>query len=139
MNIASKGISTIVGTIVLGLAAAGSILVLTAYQPDEDVYYLSIQSTRHKKNLKPKTACQVDKVCAGPTVAAEDPEGERVTYKFYDAKTNQLVSDPITANSGKPVTPKFNFTKPGQQQLYMVVEDGSGHTSANYPIIVPVQ
>ena len=72
--------------------------------------------------------------CQGPTVSAEDPEGDKLTYKFYDKATAEVVG-----NSGEEVTPQFTFDKSGEKELYMVVEDGSGHTSKDYPIIIPVK
>ena len=70
-------------------------------------------------------------------MAAEDPEGDQLTYKFYDRATGEAVGE-VTAPSGEPVTPEFTFDQSGEQQLYMVVEDGAGHTSKDYPIIIPV-
>lgn len=90
------------------------------------------------RTKKVNDECRAGGNCAGPTVSANDPEGDELTYKFYDKETGELVRE-VTAASGEEVTPEFSFNTSGEKELYMVVEDGSGHTSKNYPIIIPVK
>ena len=84
------------------------------------------------------TECMAGSACLGPIVAAEDPEGDELIYKFYDKETGEQVAE-VKAPSGEEVSPEFTFNSSGEKQLYMVVEDGAGHTSKNYPIIIPVK
>ncbi len=85
-----------------------------------------------------KVECKAGVICSGPVFQGEDPEGDDLTYKFYDQATGELVHE-VKAASGEAVAPEFTFSSSGEKQLYMVVEDGSGHTSKNYPLIIPVK
>ena len=136
-------ISLTVGSAILGSVATIAILVLQPYLVQQDIGITATFMLHRPKNKGVPEAvksevCVVGQVCAGPTVAANDPEGDKVTYKFLDEQ-RKPVAESITADSGAPVTPEFKFNEAGEKKIYMVVEDGSGHTSADYPIIIPVE
>jgi hypothetical protein len=128
------GPMAIIAIIVIGTAA---IAVVVSQLPAQDLAptpSVSIERTPLRVQN-----CVVGKECKGLTVRAQDPEGDKVKIQFYDQATGKPVGKPITADSGESVTPEFTFDKAGEQKLYMVVEDGAGHTSQDYPVIIPVQ
>lgn len=122
--------------LILGIAAVGVISLKLRVQQLEPSPL--IQVVHEPDSQVAQQPCQVGEVCTGPTLKAQDPEGDQLTYKFYDLVTGQPVAE-YTADSGESVTPEFKFNESGEKQLYMVVEDGAGHTSKDYPIIIPVE
>lgn len=140
-QLAKKYISLVVGSVILGAIGMLALLVLQPYLVDTfipDAVEVKVLPRKAKEPVRTEP-CEAGKPCDGPTVSAKDPEGEQVTYRFIDSETKQDVTKPIRAASGEQVTPKFEFASPGEKKLYMVVEDGAGHTSAEYPVIVPVR
>jgi len=129
------------GILALVAVAAVGVLVVASRWSAQDLSPTPLVTLPSKNRHVPLVAkpCRVNQVCVGPTVSAVDPEGERLTYRFYDQRTKQLVGQPIQADSGQPVTPKFEFNELGEKSLYMVVEDGAGHKAPDYPIIIPIK
>lgn len=84
-------------------------------------------------------ACRAGEECSGPTVAAVDPEGDGVVYRFYDQDTGALLAGPIFALSGEEVAPRFRFDAKGEKRLYLTVEDSGGHAAPKYRVLVPVE
>jgi|GEM_PF-3500145 hypothetical protein len=137
----SSRYSTLAGVVVLVVVTALGLVAVANRWSTQDLSPTPLITLPTDGRRVPLVAkpCRVGQVCSGPTVAAKDPEGEKLTYRFYDQQTNQLVGQPIQANSGQPVTPKFEFNEIGDKRLYMVVEDGAGHKAPDYPIIIPIQ
>jgi hypothetical protein len=133
-----QGIPTIYGLIVLLVVLIGVGAMLAFLWSDQDLSPSPLVEVRRTSSLNQNQTCVAGGTCKGPSVTAQDPEDDQLTYKFYDKATGELVRE-IKANSGETVTPEFQFASPGEKQLYMVVEDGSGHTSQDYPIIIPVK
>ncbi len=131
----------ITGSIILGLLAALSIIVIAQYFPDQNLAPTPLLTQQKDKidTLVVDKPCEVGKRCEGPNVTAKDPEGDDIIYRFFDKTTNQEVTKQIATQSGKTVVPRFTFNEPGEKQLYLVVEDTAGHASPQYPIIIKVQ
>ena len=131
-----QGIPTLYGVIVMLVVLVGVVVMFIFLSTSQDL--APTPPVVINRLGKMEVACAAGEVCSGPTVTAEDPEGDPLTYKFFDRATGEQVGK-VTAPSGQAVTPEFNFDSSGEKQLYMVVEDGSGHTSKDYPIIIPVK
>jgi len=134
-----RRVATIPGVLILGVLGAIGVLAVLAYLPEQNLPPTPLIILSHSASAKTTGACKVGQACSGPTVTARDPEGESLTYRFYDSSTRQPVTPPITAESGKAVTPTFRFNESGDRKIYMVVEDGAGHVAPDYPIIIPVE
>lgn len=131
-----QGIPTVYGVVIMLVVLVGVLVMYFFMAESQDLIPTPLISV--DRSVKDMGECVAGETCAGPTVSAQDPEGDLLTYKFYDKVTGELV-DEVVAPSGEEVTPKFKFGSAGEKELYMVVEDGSGHTSKDYPIIVPVK
>ncbi len=122
---------------VVAVVGLGAMALIIRMMPEQNLAPTPIVS--FERSPLRVQECKVGEVCTGPTIRAQDPEGDQVTIRFYDKATGQPVGEPIKAEAGEAVTPEFKFNKAGEQELYMVVEDGAGHTSKDYPVIIPVQ
>lgn len=131
-----QGIPTAYGVVIMLVVAVAVGAMFYFLNSAPDIGTIPDVTFNHDKKLTAE--CEAGENCLGPSLKAEDPEGDKLTYKFYDKATGELIKE-ITANSGEEVTPDFKFDSAGQKNLYMVVEDGSGHTSKDYPIIIPVK
>lgn len=134
-------LSFITGSLVLFVVAAVSIVVIYQYLPEQNLAptpFLS-ETKSSRPTFVVDKPCVVGAKCDGPEIKAVDPENDNVIYHFYDKATGQEITKQITAESGKTVVPKFQFNESGEKQLYVVVEDGAGHESAEYPIIMQVK
>lgn len=132
----TPSIPTIYGLGIMIVILIGVVLVYWRLSSEQDL--AATPMIMFEKQPQSYAPCKAGEVCRGPTIKANDPEGDSLIYKFFDPTTGRQVEE-ITASSGEQVTPEFTFDSPGEKQLYMVVEDGSGHTSENYPIIIPVK
>lgn len=131
-----QGIPTIYGLVVLLVVLVAALFMYMFLSASQDLEATPLITV--DRSFKEMGECVAGSDCAGPVVSAQDPEGDQLTYKFYDKTTGELVEE-VKAASGEEVIPKFKFDSSGEKELYMVVEDGSGHTSKDYPIIVPVK
>ncbi|MFA4818617.1 MAG: hypothetical protein WC621_02120 [Patescibacteria group bacterium] len=135
-----RTVSTIGGTLILALLALVGIVVIAALLPDQNLAPTPfIAVAREEWGKKIAGECQVGQKCTGPVLSAVDPEGDPVEFYFYDKTTKKEIIPPIKTESGNKVTPNFKFDQSGEKRVYVIVQDGSGHASAEYPMIINVR
>ncbi len=133
-------VSPIMGAIILGLFAAMGIGVIWLNLMEQNLPPTPfIEVVRTESGKKIAGDCEVGKPCKASAITAVDPEGDPITFKFIDKATGKEVIPPIKTESGKTVKPEFKFNQAGEKQIYVVVQDGAGHTSAEYPMVIGVK
>lgn len=139
-SILKSFISPIAGSIILAVAAAGGIGVVWLYSAEQNLPPTPfIEVFRNASGRKIVGECEVGKVCPTSAITAVDPEGDPIVFKFIDQATGQEVIPAIKTQSGQPIKPEFKFNQAGEKQIYVVVQDGAGHTSSKYPMVVDVK
>lgn len=133
-------LSFLVGSIVLAFIAGLAIVAVVQFFPDQNLAPTPLlsQTKSDRPAFVVDKPCVVGTRCEGPEIQANDPEGDDVTYRVYDKETNTEVTKSNTLKSGTTYIPKFSFSEAGEKQLYVVVEDGAGHKSPDYPVVVKV-